>query len=98
MNIGFVGGGNMAGAIIGGIIRSGVVDNGSVLVSDVDQERLTLLLQEYGVRTTSSNSDVAAQCDTIILAVKPQSLREISKPPYPVSKVGFVPSNFIAFG
>jgi len=78
MNIGFIGGGNMADAIIGGIIRSGLVDCGSVVVSDIAPERLTALLQKHGVRTTDSNSDVISACDTIILAVKPQTLDEIS--------------------
>lgn len=69
MKTGFIGGGNMAEAIIKGITARGMKD---ILVSEPTEERRQYLSQQYGVETTGSNTELAASCDIIILAVKPQ--------------------------
>ena len=72
--IGFIGGGNMAEAIIRGLVSAGEKD---ILVSDKNPDRLKQLKKNYGVKTKKRNSEVAASCGLIILAVKPQNMDEV---------------------
>lgn len=76
MMIGFIGGGNMAEAIIKGITKgSGLKGQGSreeIIVSEPDEDKREYLTQTYGIKTTESNKEVASACNIIILAVKPQ--------------------------
>ncbi len=69
--IGFIGGGNMAEAILKGMISGGTAAK-SILVSEPLEPRRQQLTSVYGVRTTADNSEVALSCRTVILAVKPQ--------------------------
>jgi pyrroline-5-carboxylate reductase len=71
MKIGFIGGGNMAEAIIKGMTSQGMKD---ILVSEPREERRDYLKESYSVVTTASNKDVVTSCSIIILAVKPQSM------------------------
>ena len=68
---GFIGGGNMAEAIIRGMI-SGGIEAQTILVSEPLEPRRQQLASTYGVMTTSDNSHIARSCTTVILAVKPQ--------------------------
>ncbi len=70
--IGFIGAGNMAGAIIRGLVQSGAATKQQVFAADPDTARLSLLESEPGVRVSTSNADVAAWADILVLAVKPQ--------------------------
>ncbi|KZL87549.1 pyrroline-5-carboxylate reductase [Colletotrichum incanum] len=68
--IAFIGGGNMAAAIIGGLVAKGI-DKQNITVSepwDVNREKMAAL----GVKTTTSNTEAFAGADIAILAVKPQ--------------------------
>jgi len=72
-NIAFIGGGNMSGSMVGGIIARGW-DPRAIRVSDPDagcRERLGAL----GVLTSADNHEAAASADIVVLAVKPQQLR-----------------------
>lgn len=69
--IGFIGGGNMAEAMIKGMMAKGMKD---IYVSEPREDRQHELAAAYGVKTTSSNPEVASACDIIILAVKPQNM------------------------
>ena len=75
--IGFIGGGNMAEALIRGIINAGVYNPRNIFVSDIQPERLTHLAKEYGVKTTDKNELAAAEADVLVLAVKPQHIIEV---------------------
>jgi pyrroline-5-carboxylate reductase len=76
--IGFIGGGNMAEAIIKGMVQSsGFKVQDEILVAEPREERGTELQRLYGIKTTTSNSEVAASCDIIILAVKPQNMEAV---------------------
>jgi pyrroline-5-carboxylate reductase len=75
--IGFVGGGNMAEAIIKGIRSQGSGVIRDILVSEPREERRRYLEQTYHIRTTDSNRDVATECNIIILAIKPQNMAEV---------------------
>jgi pyrroline-5-carboxylate reductase len=73
--IGFIGGGNMAEALIKGILQSGKKD---ILVSEPRIERRAYLEKTYGIKTTSDNKEVCTNCKIIILAVKPQNMDEVT--------------------
>lgn len=68
--LGVVGYGNMAGAILNGILKSKIIDKNSILVCDVDNEKLNSLDNE--ISKTNSNQEVFDNCEYILIAVKPQ--------------------------
>lgn len=71
ITIGVIGSGNMGEALIRGCVDRGVVEPLRLIASDILEERLELVGQEYGVLTTTDNLEVLRQADLIILAVKP---------------------------
>jgi pyrroline-5-carboxylate reductase len=75
--IGFVGGGNMAEALIKGVIAGGVYSPGDVFVSDVRAQRLAFLAEEYGVGVAEDNPKLAGQVDVLVLSVKPQNMADV---------------------
>lgn len=75
--IGFIGGGNMAEALIKGIRGKAQGAREKILVSEPREERKKYLEQAYSVKTTSDNKEVASLCDIIILAVKPQNMATV---------------------
>lgn len=72
MNIGFIGCGNMAQAIIGGILKSKVESKENIYASDLYKPTLDGVVDKFGVNVTSDNKIIAKECDVIVLAVKPQ--------------------------
>ena len=74
--IGFIGGGNMAEALIKGIIAENVYTSDNILVSDISADRLTFMANQYKVETTDQNAELASQVDILVLAVKPQNMTE----------------------
>ena len=72
--IGFIGGGNMAEALLGGILKAGIVQPEGIMVSEPAEERRRSLAESYGVRVTADNREAAAEGSTVFLAVKPQVL------------------------
>lgn len=77
--VGFIGCGNMAGAIIGGMVKTGAVKAADVIASDVFEESLKKAQAAYGINITSSNTEVAGQSDLIFLAVKPYQIAGVIK-------------------
>lgn len=75
--IGFIGAGNMAEALINGLISSHTVQPGSILASDRNLERLEVLAEGYKIKGINSNIEVAAGSDVVILAVKPQDIASV---------------------
>ena len=74
LTISFIGGGNMAEALIAGLKRAGhPVDQ--IWVADPGEARREQLRSQYGVRTTSDNSEAAACADMLVMAVKPQQMQ-----------------------
>ena len=71
MVIGFIGLGNMAKAIIGGILGQQIVHPEDIVGSSATQGTMDAVAKEYGIRTTPSNKAVAREADILILAVKP---------------------------
>jgi len=75
LQIVFIGGGNMAEALIAGLIRSGHPQD-RLTVTDIRQDRLDSLQQEYGVQVSSNNAVAVSQADVVVLAVKPQMMQK----------------------
>ncbi len=74
----FIGGGNMARSLIGGLIARGWEAN-QIVVADPAPSQLELLKSQYGVRTARDNSDAAQAADILVLAVKPQEMRTVTQ-------------------
>jgi len=75
--IGFIGLGNMATAMIGGMLQKGVVSPENVIGSARTALTCRRVAEQYGITTYSSNAEVAAQADILFLAVKPQFFPEV---------------------
>ncbi len=75
--IGFIGGGNMAEALLAGIIKADLFNKECIWVSDVRSERLDELKAQYGVRVTSDNVELTQQADVLMLSVKPQVMPDV---------------------
>ena len=76
---GFIGCGNMAQAIIGGIIKNGAVKAAEVVASDVFEDSLKKAREAYGIKIAAGNLEVAAQSDLVFLAVKPHQIAGVIK-------------------
>lgn len=70
--IGFIGGGAIASALIGGVLKAGLVVPEKIMVSDVSHERLAFLSNQFMVSTTVDSKKLASQVDILFLTVKPQ--------------------------
>ena len=79
MKITFIGGGNMAVALIGGLRKQGFSAAGMQIVEPVEEAR-TRLNDEFGVRCTPAIDAAALNCETLVLAVKPQQMKEAIAP------------------
>jgi pyrroline-5-carboxylate reductase len=74
---GLIGGGNMARAIAGGLLRGGMHAN-NLLIAEPRSEQRDLLRNElHGALVTDSNATVATQSETLLFAVKPQILKSV---------------------
>ena len=71
MKIGFIGLGNMASAMIGGIIKKGIVMPKEILGSSGTRKSVQKAEEAFGIQGMSSNKEVAGQADILILSVKP---------------------------
>lgn len=70
--IGFIGCGNMAGAMIGGILASGALKPEDVIVSNPTMPKLEKAKAEFKIDVTQNNHEVASCSEILVLAVKPQ--------------------------
>ncbi|MDY7033253.1 MAG: pyrroline-5-carboxylate reductase [Thermodesulfobacteriota bacterium] len=75
--IGFIGSGNMAEAIMRGIIEKGVVSAVNIIASDILDDRRKLLSDSFNITTTSDNAELVSQVNIIFLAVKPQIVETV---------------------
>lgn len=80
--IGFIGCGNMAQAMMGGLIRSGLFEAQNIITADPSAENCQKMHDRHGITVAASNRDVAEAADYLVLAVKPyiysEVLREIA--------------------
>lgn len=81
--IAFIGGGNMARSLIGGLVAGGHEPD-RIWVAEPDIGQRELLHGRHGVRTGSDNLAIAAEAEVIVLAVKPQILQGVARQLAPV--------------
>ena len=72
----FIGGGNMAEALIAGLVKAGHHAE-NITVADTSEPRLTELAEHYGVQTSTHNVDAIEGAQVIVLAVKPQVIANV---------------------
>ncbi len=77
MTIGFIGLGNMAKAMIGGILQKGLMGPNEIIGTARTEETCRKAADKFGIQTRSSNEAVAKEADIIVLAVKPQFLKVV---------------------
>lgn len=75
--IGFIGGGNMAHSLIGGLIANNI-DPGHIYASDTNPEKLHILQHEFNIHTSDNNQYIINSSQVIVLAVKPQHIKPVA--------------------
>ncbi|MBZ0092380.1 MAG: NAD(P)-binding domain-containing protein, partial [Sulfuricellaceae bacterium] len=78
MKIAFIGGGNMAGAIIGGLIRQGFQPDG-IRVAEISAENRSKLGSRHGIACHEDMAPCVDGSDVVVLAVKPQQLPSVAQ-------------------
>lgn len=76
MKLGFIGAGNMAQAMIGGILAKSIVKKDEIIASAATQKTIDKVSKEFGVNITLDNTEVA-EADIVFLAVKPVYYQEV---------------------
>lgn len=76
--IAFIGAGNLASSLIGGLVNNGY-DPKYIWASNPSPEKLAILQQHLGIHATSSNHEAASKADVLVLSVKPQVLATVAK-------------------
>ena len=75
--LGFIGCGNMASAILNGVVNSQYVSGAEICVFDTCEEKTNALKENLGIEVLSSAEDVAADAKVVVLAVKPQVFPDV---------------------
>lgn len=88
MKLGFIGCGNMASAMIGGIIKNQICSPKEITVHDLSAAAMERAKTACGVMTAESNQKVMEESDLVVLAVKPQFYQEVIQEIAPVVKEG----------
>jgi pyrroline-5-carboxylate reductase len=74
----FIGGGNMAAALIGGLLKRGL-QNTHCVVADPSAEQRRRLTQDFGIAATDDNGLAVQDAEVVVLAVKPQQMRSVAE-------------------
>ena len=77
MKVGFIGAGNMAKAIIGGMVKKGIYQPKDIIASRRNEKALEELKAEYGILVTTDNQKIIEEADVVFLAVKPQMFPDV---------------------
>jgi pyrroline-5-carboxylate reductase len=72
MKLGFIGTGNMASAIMGGVIKNKIILPEEIIGADLCEAGRDRVKTEYGINVTDNNKEVIESADTVVLSVKPQ--------------------------
>lgn len=72
MKIGFIGSGNMATAMMSGIIKNEIVEANEIIASDLLEASREKIKKDLGIKVTDSNIEVVEKSEIVVLAVKPQ--------------------------
>ena len=75
--LGFIGGGNMAEAMIKGLLSASFIEAKNIFVSEPSEAKRDTLHAEYKIKVSADNRELVKKCDILILAVKPQIFQEV---------------------
>ena len=87
---GFIGAGNMARAIIGGMVEKGLYSANEIIVSNRSQKKLEALHKDLGVIMAKNNEEAANEAELLFIAVKPQQFASVAPEIAPVLDKGCV--------
>lgn len=76
-NIGFIGCGNMGKAMLKGILNSKEINNNNIIVSTKSEESKNNIINNFNVKCTTNNSEVASFSEILFLAVKPNMYKDV---------------------
>ena len=79
MKVGFIGAGNMASAMIGGIINSKLLSPSNIIASAKTDKTLANIKEKYKINTTKDSISLVKECDIVVIAVKPNIYEEVLK-------------------
>lgn len=77
MKIGFIGCGNMATAMMKGIITNNIISKDEIIGADLSEASLDKVQRELGIYTTIDNKEVAKKAEVLVLSVKPQFYEDV---------------------
>ena len=79
MKLGFIGCGNMAAAMLRGILSKNHIDKSDIIISEISQAAIDKVQSQMQVAATTDNKEAVRKSDVIILSVKPQYYKEVIK-------------------
>lgn len=79
-----IGAGQMAEALIGGLLAAGMADPGDIVAADISTDRRDVVKRRFGIRATADNLEAAREAATVLLAVKPQDVERVLRAIAPV--------------
>jgi pyrroline-5-carboxylate reductase len=88
IELGFIGAGNMASALIKGILTSGLYEKETLIVFDRNAAVLKERTDKYAIRPGKSNREVVRESPVVVLSVKPQNMKEVLEEIRPEAKEG----------
>ena len=74
--VAFIGAGNMARCIIGGMVKTGY-PAANIIAANPSPEKLSALAADFGIQITQDNIEAVRKADVIVLAVKPQLMADV---------------------
>lgn len=77
MKLGFIGCGNMASAIIEGVISNNLIDKENTFVYDINKSAVKAAEEKYGVQICENEKEVIENSDCVVLAVKPNTIADV---------------------
>lgn len=77
--VGFIGAGNMAEALIKGLISSKVFNKKEITASDISNERESYISKKYGISINKNNKSLVKESEIVILSVKPNNIKTVIK-------------------
>lgn len=79
-NVGFIGAGNMAQALIQGWLSKALIKPEEIFVSNRSEGKILKLTEQWKVNACATNEDLVDKCDIVVLAVKPQDMESAVEP------------------
>ena len=78
MKLGFIGTGNLASAILRGVVSCKKIAPSEIFIYDINQAKVNELCEELSVNAADSASEIAANCGCVIIAVKPKDFTSLA--------------------